>query len=101
MNDILDIFESLGDGLNSLAREQEVYKNPEKLRTEVAAWQSHLNVAVTGTVIMILLLMMFIAISCVFRINKRRKAILLQPDLTTDRKSSFSYIDFRKHANLV
>ena len=100
MDYVLDMFESLGDGLDGFTRKQGVHKNPERL-TKEAAYKYDIDLMMIGIVVTILLLMMSMIICCcVFVRNKRRKAFY-QADQTKVQQTSFHYIDFRKGANLV
>ena len=100
MDSVLNMFDSLGDGLDSFTREQEVHKTPKKLTKEVAAYKYDIDLLVIGVVVTILLLMMAIVICCAFVRIKRRK-VFYQVDQTKGEHTSFDYIDFRKGANLV
>ena len=100
MDYVLDMFDSLGDGLDGFTREQGVHKSPEKLTKETAAYEYDIDLMMIVIVVMILLLMMSMVICCAFVRNKRRKAFC-QADQTKVLQTSFHYIDFRKGANLV
>ena len=95
MDYVLEMFDSMGDGLDSFTRELGVHKSPGRFTKEVTAYQYDLVLAMIGIIVTFLLLVM--VIFCLYIMNRRRN----QADQTPIRKSSFDYINFRKHANLV
>ena len=95
MDYVLEMFDSMGDGLDSFTRELGVHKSPGRFTKKAAAYQYELKLVVIGIIVTLLLLVM--VIFCLYLMNRRRK----EADQTPIRKSSFDYIDFRKHANLV
>ena len=76
-------------------RELGVHNSPGRFTKEGAAYQYDFDLVVIRIVVTLLLLAM--VIFCLYLMNRRRK----EADQTPIRKSSFDYIDFRKHANLV
>ena len=99
MDQVLDMFRSLGYELDSLAMDLDV--SPKKLTKEPTAEQYSSDVMVMGIVIMMMFLMMLIVIFCGVMMNKKRKAFLDEDMKADQQRTMFDYIDFRKEANLV
>ena len=95
MDYVLEMFDSMGDGLDSFTRELGVHKSPGRFTQEGAAYQYEVDLVAIGILVIFLLLVM--VIFCLYFMNRRKK----QVNQTPIRKGSFDYIDFRKHANLV
>ena len=104
MEHVLDMFSSLGEGLENIASKAGV----DAKLTEEASYHYHQELGVTMMVIMI----MFIVMSGVFMVIKRVRRNSGGEDLnrvlvessnsrSVSKNASFQFIDFRRPANLV
>ena len=88
---LLDIFDSLGESLDTLAKDAGIDQSPAALKDEVN-YQYHVELgAILGMVVIFCLLVSF----CVVMKKKRDNRVGLS------KKSSFRYVDFRRPAGRI
>ena len=88
---LLDIFDSLGESLDTLAKDAGIDQRPAALKDKVN-YQYHVELgAILGVVVIFCLLVSF----CVVMKKKREKIVGIS------KKTSFHYVDFRGPAGII
>merc|ERR1712129_348953 len=108
---LLDMFDSLGESLENLARETGIDRSPEHLKDE-ATYHYHVEIGVTMVLLVIIFVMVFICLAMRRRVNgdsdvEDMKNILVDTPVkvskrkSVSKKASFQYVGFRKPTSRV